>query len=339
MWKLVWKQLLVYGAVYFAISLFYRYELDDKQTKAFELLIKEVRKNLNTSASTLTFLLGFYVSLVVKRWWEQFKKLPSLDEVASVSKVAISLQDESKNLLIRRTIVRYCLLSYVLCLRITSSQVRRQYPSMDRLVASKLVSKDEAKLIGDENPEDIQIIGGSNWWLPIDWTIDIIRKAQIDGRFANFPLNSMLVSKVCDFRKSLSEVRSFGHVTIPLVYTQVVHLAVYTHFAASLIGEQLIQSRGENQDIFVVPIFLIFKFLFFVGWLNVAVAMYNPFGCDDADFELIAILNRHIKVVSKLVEGNESPVLKDVEFWKPVSEKAGNNNIVQDKLKMMLKTL
>ena len=98
MWKLVWKQMLVYGAMYFAISLFYGYLLNDEQAKAFELMIEEVRKNLNNSDSTLTFLLGFYVSLVVSRWWEQFKKLPSLDEVASVSKVAISLQGESENL-------------------------------------------------------------------------------------------------------------------------------------------------------------------------------------------------------------------------------------------------
>ena len=206
LWCCVLCHLVVYG-----------YLLNDEQAKAFELMIEEVRKNLNNSDSTLTFLLGFYVSLVVSRWWEQFKKLPSLDEVASVSKVAISLQDESKNLLIRRTIVRYCLLSYVLCLRKTSSQVRRQYPSMDHLVTSNLARKDEVKLIGDENPYDILEIGGSNWWLPIDWTIDIIRKAQIDGGFANVALNSLLVAKVCDFRKSLAEVASFGHVTIPLV--------------------------------------------------------------------------------------------------------------------------
>ena len=30
----------------------------------------------------LTFLLGFYVSLVVKRWWEQYSKLPWPDTIA-----------------------------------------------------------------------------------------------------------------------------------------------------------------------------------------------------------------------------------------------------------------
>ena len=36
----------------------------------------------------LTFLLGFYVSLVVKRWWEQYVKLPWPDEVATFLKAS-----------------------------------------------------------------------------------------------------------------------------------------------------------------------------------------------------------------------------------------------------------
>ena len=35
----------------------------------------------------ITFLLGFYVSLVVKRWWEQYCKLPWPDTIAIYLKV------------------------------------------------------------------------------------------------------------------------------------------------------------------------------------------------------------------------------------------------------------
>ena len=35
----------------------------------------------------ITFLLGFYVSLVVKRWWEQYSKLPWPDTIAIYLKV------------------------------------------------------------------------------------------------------------------------------------------------------------------------------------------------------------------------------------------------------------
>ena len=95
----------------------------------------------------LTFLLGFYVSLVVKRWWEQYVKLPWPDEVATLLKAGITKDlegdGEGENQRIRRTVVRYLMLSYVLCLRRISSKVRKEYPGMECLVASGLLRKDE----------------------------------------------------------------------------------------------------------------------------------------------------------------------------------------------------
>ena len=104
----------------------------------------------NGQQMPLTFLLGFYVSLVVKRWWEQYVKLPWPDEVATLLKAGITektAEEESEeggaNLRIRRTVIRYLMLSYVLCLRRISSRVRREYSSMDCLVSSGLLRKDE----------------------------------------------------------------------------------------------------------------------------------------------------------------------------------------------------
>ena len=100
----------------------------------------------------LTFLLGFYVSLVVKRWWEQYVKLPWPDEVATLLKAGITektAEEESEeggeNLRIRRTVIRYLVLSYVLCLRRISSKVRRKYPDMESLLASRLIRVDEVE--------------------------------------------------------------------------------------------------------------------------------------------------------------------------------------------------
>ena len=101
----------------------------------------------------LTFLLGFYVSLVVKRWWEQYVKLPWPDEVATLLKAGITKDvdgdEEGENQRIRRTVIRYLMLSYVLCLRRISSSVRKEYPSMGCLVASGLLRKDEVKVLID----------------------------------------------------------------------------------------------------------------------------------------------------------------------------------------------
>ena len=46
---------------------------------------------------------------------------------------------------IRRTVVRYLVLSYVLCLRRISSRVRNKCPDMESLLASCLIRKDEVR--------------------------------------------------------------------------------------------------------------------------------------------------------------------------------------------------
>ena len=89
----------------------------------------------------LTFILGFYVSLVVKRWWDQYVKLPWPDEVAMFIKAGITKEEgeSGENLRIRRTVVRYLVLSYVLCLRRVSTKIRNHCPTMKTLVNSNLL--------------------------------------------------------------------------------------------------------------------------------------------------------------------------------------------------------
>jgi len=341
LWKSVWKQLLCYLFTFLAISLIYRVILADHSRITFEWVVDWLK---NGQQMPLTFLLGFYVSLVVKRWWEQYIKLPWPDEVATLLKAGITektaeeeREEGGENLRIRRTVVRYLMLSYVLCLRRISSKVRSKYPDMDSLLASRLIRVDEAEKIGSEDHrkwlgKDGQH-GKSNWWMPISWSVSIVRKAMKEKRLANAPTYANLVKSIAAFRKSLTEVVTYGHVTVPLVYTQVVHLAVYFYFAVALVGRQWVNKKvdvsmpaAEEEDVAehvslesFIPIFLYFEFLFYVGWLNVAAALYNPFGEDDDDFAVMGLMNRHIKVCMKIVDDDKDnvPELQEDEFWKP----------------------
>ena len=54
-------------------------------------------------------------------------------------------EDGRQNERIRRTVVRYLILAYVLCLRRISSRVRNQFPDMDSLLASWLIRKEEVR--------------------------------------------------------------------------------------------------------------------------------------------------------------------------------------------------
>ena len=94
-----------------------------------------------------------------------------------------------------------------------------------------------------------------------------------------------------------------------------VHLAIYFYFTVALVGRQWVVGNDKDIDLYI-PIFLIFEFLLYIGWLNVATNLYNPFGDDDDDFELVDLLNRHVKVCMSIVEEDdgEVPKIEDVDF-------------------------
>ena len=71
---------------------------------------------IQMSSIPMTFVLGFYVSLIVKRWWDQYNLLPWPDSLAIFIAGLINGIDE-RGRLMRRNIMRYVLLSYVITLR------------------------------------------------------------------------------------------------------------------------------------------------------------------------------------------------------------------------------
>lgn len=78
-YKLVWRELIAYLLLYYLIHIIYRFALNEQQQRIFE----QMRIYFSQSESIpMSFVLGFYVSLVVKRWWEQYKLLPWPDTLA-----------------------------------------------------------------------------------------------------------------------------------------------------------------------------------------------------------------------------------------------------------------
>ena len=49
-----------------------------------------------------------------------------------------------------------------------------------------------------------------------------------------------LIAEICSIRERLTGVMNHDWVSVPLVYTQVVTLAVYFYFTAALIGAQVV---------------------------------------------------------------------------------------------------
>lgn len=141
-YKLVWRELLAYLCLYYTINLVYRHALNEQQQRIFD----KIRQYFGSQSEgiPMSFVLGFYVNLVVKRWWEQYKLLPWPDTLALFISAAIPGNNETGRLM-RRNVMRYMILAYVITLQRISLRVKRRFPSSQHLVDAGLMMESERK--------------------------------------------------------------------------------------------------------------------------------------------------------------------------------------------------
>ena len=81
-YSLIWNHVITFFVAYFFLAFFYRFGLWHypayKQT--FEILC--IYADSFTKSMPVTFLIGFYVTQIVNRWWAQFMTLPYPDDLA-----------------------------------------------------------------------------------------------------------------------------------------------------------------------------------------------------------------------------------------------------------------
>ncbi|XP_065160484.1 bestrophin homolog 15 isoform X1 [Atheta coriaria] len=320
-YKLVWRELLAYLFLYYLINLLYRFGLNDEQQRVFE----RIRLYFSQQSETIpmSFVMGFYVSLVVKRWWEQYRLLPWPDTLALFLNAGIPGADERQRLM-RRNIVRYAVLAYVITLQRVSLRVKKRFPSWQHVVDSGLMLESERKIF--------ELMDGktpmSKYWMPLVWATNIINRARKEGMITSDHIVQTLLTELSDIRRRLGALIGYDTVCVPLVYTQVVTLALYTYFIAALLGRQFVPNatepvgKFEAPDMFF-PFFTALQFCFYLGWLKVAEVLINPFGEDDDDIELNWLIDRHIKASYMIVDEmhEEHPELLKDQYWDDVVPK------------------
>ncbi|XP_015523594.1 uncharacterized protein Best2 isoform X1 [Neodiprion pinetum] len=320
-YKLIWRELIAYLIVYYIINFTYRYALNEDQQKIFE----RIRHYFGNSSESIpmSFVLGFYVSLVVKRWWEQYKLLPWPDNLALFISAAIPGNDE-RGRLMRRNIVRYAVLAYVITLQRISLRVKRRFPTLQHIVDVGLMMESEKKIFEMMNKKAAM----SKYWMPLVWATNIINRARKEALITSDQVVQTLLVELSDIRKRLGALIGYDTVCVPLVYTQVVTLSLYAYFFAALLGRQFIPraegsvGKYEEPDMYF-PFFTALQFCFYVGWLKVAEVLINPFGEDDDDIELNWLIDRHIKAGYMIVDEmhEEHPELLKDQYWDDVVPK------------------
>ncbi|XP_067109770.1 bestrophin-4-like [Osmerus mordax] len=311
-YKLLFKEFLVFCVMYSFFSIFYRFLLSPKQQELFELIAIYCDQYANLIP--MSFVLGFYVTLAFNRWWGQYTSFPLPDNLMMVVSGNVHGADERGRLL-RRTLMRYANLSSVLILRSISTRVHRRFPSLEHVVdAGFMTSQEHLKIEGLYSDFN-------KYWMPLTWFTNLASIAREEGRVRDDIALRLLMDELNNYRAKCSLLFHYDWISIPLVYTQVVTLAVYSYFGFCLIGRQFLnpekEYKGHKLDLYI-PVFTLLQFFFYAGWLKVGELIINPFGEDDDDFETNQLIDRNIQVSMLAVDDmhqNLPPTEKD-KFWK-----------------------
>ncbi|KAK9500421.1 hypothetical protein O3M35_001691 [Rhynocoris fuscipes] len=315
-YKLLWPNLFVYIMLYSTLSITYRFLLNEKQRTTFEKL--SLHCQTYGDLIPVSFVLGFYVSIVIKRWWDQYTSIPWPDPLAVLVSAFLPGEDERSRLM-RRTILRYACLSLTITLRMMCPSVKKRFPTFDNMVEAGLMLPNEKKIFDKLEEKTVH----PKYWLPLVWAASIIARARREEKVKNdFALKSV-IDEVNKFRSGCGQLLNYDWISVPLVYTQVVTLAVYTYFMASLMGNQYLNpNKGyptHTIDL-VVPIFTLLQFFFYMGWLMVAETLVNPFGEDDDDFEVNWLIDRNLQISYLIVDEvhEDHPALIKDQYWEEV---------------------
>jgi hypothetical protein len=213
-----------------------------------------------------------------------------------------------------------------------SPRVRRRFPKMENLIEAGFLNENELKVIQDL---EAKYPGYLKNWLPICWAANLATRARDEGRIHDDFALKTIIDELNHVRGRLGTLMNYAAVCIPLVYVQVVTVAVYTYFLTSLLAEQPLFNKesfiaasntttlmvpSEVNMFSIVPLLTIIEFILYMGWLKVAETMINPFGDDDDDFDLNSIIDGNLIVSYLIVDEmhNEHPELLKDQYWKEI---------------------
>ncbi|VDN54528.1 unnamed protein product [Dracunculus medinensis] len=309
-WKSVSFELTIWLVLYASITIIYRLMLNDDQKKIFERIAHYLDEKLGYIP--MDFMLGFFVTSVLNRWIVFFDRIGFIDNIALMVAAYVRGDDE-KSRKMRRNIVRYCVLSQTLVFRDINIRVRKRFPSLDAVVSSGFMMEHEKQKF-----EEIQY-RYAKYWMPFQWALSLCNEARRQQKIASDRLLEKVGEEIKIFRTNMAILCNYDWVPLPIMYPQLIVLAVHLYFVVCSIARQhIISEHAPNKtamDLYF-PFMTTLQFVFYMGWLKVAEVMLNPFGEDDDDFECNFLLDRNLIGLTIVDEGyNKPPVMiKDI-YW------------------------
>ena len=257
----------------------------------------------------VTFFLGFYVSFLLARWWQQVSSIPKLDKLLSCVHANITFarsnEDNDENLkqekAIKRRVARYCLLGITLRLSAISDQVRSQFSCAEDYIRKGLITSDEYDKMTEDGSfkktPNMTIDGlASKWFVPLNWAALIARDVGMDVHNKVLNEHKAIVKEIADIQHKMIQITHFLHYRMSPTMHQAITLAIFVYFGCGLFAsqgtftcEEILQSSantgGIAGSVFTAlimnfPFFQVMKYLLLLTWFQVAKDVAQPFGHD-----------------------------------------------------------
>ncbi|GFY76122.1 bestrophin-1 [Trichonephila inaurata madagascariensis] len=211
----------------------YRFFLSDFQKKIFERIVFLCSTFMDLIP--LSFVLGFYVSFIATRWWNQYTAIPWPDKLMNSISLYVSGTEEIDRVL------RHS--DEVFELGLNSSPKIHQYGRQEKISdeRTRFMTKLELEMLNSVPSTEF-----NTFWIPCTWFINLLREAKQECRITDSNGLKLIM--------------------------EVVTLATYAFFGACIFGRQYVDAPDKPDHNFelYIPIFTIFQLFFYMGLLKVS---------------------------------------------------------------------
>ena len=219
----------------------------------FQKKVEQYYKMFVVVAKILTFFLGFFVSTMMKRWWDQVKSLPDITQVALVLNGLVSNSRKEDSMHLKKTILRYCLLSYnAVMIQISKkakkSKISSCCPDKQRVETNAIEDPEEKCLLLPEDADQFNTRNSRYWWVPINHACGLVQDSSQDMMIKDV---KDVVAAIGKFQQSLQKLMQFHENPFPTLCVQVVHLACWMYV---ILGSFALQSCSGNHDAIWIPL-------------------------------------------------------------------------------------
>ncbi|KHJ81792.1 hypothetical protein OESDEN_18520 [Oesophagostomum dentatum] len=113
-------------------------------------------------------------------------------------------------------------------------RVRRRFPTLDTIVAAGFMMPHEKEIFDSYKVKP----NTPKYWIPANWALAMTYQAWKNGNIENAYYKYTLQEEIKKWRTNMEWVFNYDWVPLPLMYPQVVCLAVHLYFLVCLLSRQ-----------------------------------------------------------------------------------------------------